>query len=127
MSTADVYRITDKLDDPTLDVLVTRLEARGKHPHFMRMMQEYLDVMRIDSAATVLDLGCGTGVVSRTIARRTGFRAGLGNLTAARIWPLRQRNLPRRKGSELSSNFARVIRTVSIIGTLSSMRSWRTR
>jgi SAM-dependent methyltransferase len=73
MSTADVYRITDKLDDLTLDVLVTRLEARGKHPHFMRMMQEYLDVMRIDSAATVLDLGCGTGVVSRTIARRAGF------------------------------------------------------
>jgi len=30
----DVYRITDQLDDATLDVLITRLEARGKHPRF---------------------------------------------------------------------------------------------
>jgi len=32
MGTVDVYRITDQLDDVTLDVLVTRLEARGQHP-----------------------------------------------------------------------------------------------
>lgn len=73
MTTVDVYRITDKLDDLTLDVLVARLEARGKHPRFIGMMQEYLGAMGIDSAATVLDLGCGTGVGSRTIARREGF------------------------------------------------------
>ena len=86
MSTADVYRITDKLDDLTLDVLVTRLEARGKHPHFMRVMQEYLDVMRIDSAATVLDLGCGTGGrVTDDRAAERAFRGGSRESTAARI------------------------------------------
>jgi SAM-dependent methyltransferase len=73
MGTVDVYRITDQLDDPTLDVLVARLEARGKHPRFIAMMQEYLGAMGIDSAASVLDLGCGTGVASRAIARREGF------------------------------------------------------
>jgi ubiquinone/menaquinone biosynthesis C-methylase UbiE len=73
MGTVDVYRITDELDHPTLDVLATRLEARGKHPRFIEMMQQYLGAMRIDSAATVLDLGCGTGVVTRAIAQRKGF------------------------------------------------------
>jgi len=73
MGTVDVYRITDKLDDATLDVLVTRLEARGKHPRFAEMMREYLEAMGIDSVRSVLDLGCGTGVAARAIARRPGF------------------------------------------------------
>jgi len=73
VSTVDVYRITAELDDNTLDVLEARLEARGRHPRFLYMMNEYLEAMRIDAAATVLDLGCGTGVVARTIARRPGF------------------------------------------------------
>jgi ubiquinone/menaquinone biosynthesis C-methylase UbiE len=33
--------------------------------------------MDIDSAATVLDLGCGTGVASRAIARRPGFKGAI--------------------------------------------------
>ena len=74
MSTVDVYRVTDKLDDLTLDVVVTRLEARGKHPRFIAMMNEYLDAMDIDSAKTVLDIGCGTGVAARAIARRRAIR-----------------------------------------------------
>ena len=73
MGTVDVYRITSQLDDATLDVLVTRLEARGKHPRFAEMLQEYVDAMAIDSVRSVLDLGCGTGVAARAIARRPGF------------------------------------------------------
>lgn len=55
MGTVDVYRVTGKLDDATLDALATRLEARGKHPRFGRMLGEYLDAMEIDSAESVLD------------------------------------------------------------------------
>ena len=73
MSTVDVYRITDRLDQTTLDVLVARLEARGKHPRVVEMIGEYLDAMDIDRAKDVLDIGCGTGVVSRAIARRPMF------------------------------------------------------
>ena len=69
----DVYGVTDTLPEPILDVIVTRLEARGQHPEFQRMLHEYLDAMDIDQAATVLDLGCGTGVAARAIAARPGF------------------------------------------------------
>jgi ubiquinone/menaquinone biosynthesis C-methylase UbiE len=73
MSTIDVYGMTDKLDETLLEVMVTRLEARGSHPFFINMLQEYLGAMDIDSVKTVLDMGCGTGVAARTIALRAGF------------------------------------------------------
>ena len=84
MGTVDVYRVTDKLDDLTLDVVVTRLEARGKHPRFIAMMGEYLDAMDIDSAKAVLDIGCGTGVAARAIAQRKGFA---GHITGIDVSP----------------------------------------
>jgi ubiquinone/menaquinone biosynthesis C-methylase UbiE len=66
----DPFRITDELEDVLLDVMVSRLEVRGKHWFFQKVLQEYLDAMDIDLADTVLDMGCGTGVAARTIARR---------------------------------------------------------
>jgi ubiquinone/menaquinone biosynthesis C-methylase UbiE len=53
--------------------MVSRLEARGDQWFFQSVLREYLDVMEIDSASTVLDVGCGTGVAARTIARRANF------------------------------------------------------
>jgi ubiquinone/menaquinone biosynthesis C-methylase UbiE len=69
----DPYRITDKLEDALLDVMVSRLEVRGNHWFFQKVLGEYLDAIDIDSASTVLDMGCGTGVAARTIARRASF------------------------------------------------------
>ena len=69
----DPWRITDKLEDTLLDVMVSRLEVRGKHWFFQKVLREYLDAMDIDSANIVLDMGCGTGVAARTIARRADF------------------------------------------------------
>jgi ubiquinone/menaquinone biosynthesis C-methylase UbiE len=73
MPKLDPYNITDKLDDAVLDVIVTRLELRGKHPFFEGMLRDYLDAMDIDNADRVLDMGCGTGVAGRFIAHRKGF------------------------------------------------------
>lgn len=74
MSSVDVYRITDQLEPDTLDLIVERLETRGRHPRALALIDEYLDAMVIDTAGDVLDIGCGTGVVSRRIARRPAFR-----------------------------------------------------
>jgi ubiquinone/menaquinone biosynthesis C-methylase UbiE len=73
MTTFDAYRVTDQLDDVVLDAIATRLEVRGRHPVFVRMLDEYLDAMNIDEAKAVIDLGCGTGVAARRIAGRSGF------------------------------------------------------
>jgi len=73
MKPSDPYAVTDKLDDSLLQVIVRRLETRGKHPIFDGMLRDYLDAMQIDTAKAVLDIGCGTGVAARAIARRPGF------------------------------------------------------
>ena len=73
MTSADPFGRTDRLDDAMLDALVARFEARGKHPVFATMLGEYLDAMNPASAAAVLDMGCGTGLVARAIAHRPGF------------------------------------------------------
>jgi ubiquinone/menaquinone biosynthesis C-methylase UbiE len=72
-STSDPFGRTDKLDEATLEALVLRFEARGKHPAFSRMLSQYLDAMDIPPNARVLDMGCGTGLAARAIARGTGF------------------------------------------------------
>lgn len=73
MATMDVFSMTDQLEDAILDVMVERLETRGAHPRFVAMMDDYLDAMAIDEARQVLDLGCGTGIVARAIAKRADF------------------------------------------------------
>lgn len=73
MAALDPYGVTDELEDALLDVMITRLEARAKHWFFRKVMREYLDAIEIDAAGMVLEVGCGTGVAARTIARRASF------------------------------------------------------
>jgi SAM-dependent methyltransferase len=73
MAALDPYGVTDQLEDVLLDVMVTRLEGRAKHWFFRKVMREYLDAIEVDSMGAVLEVGCGTGVAARTIARREGF------------------------------------------------------
>ena len=73
MHGTDPWNGTDGLDAATLDVMVARLEARGNNDAFLRMLDDYLDVMGIDGAKAVLDLGCGSGLVTRRICVRRGF------------------------------------------------------
>lgn len=84
MSTLDMYRVTDKLDDSTLAALATRLEARGQHPRFTAMMDDYFAAMNVVSARSVLDLGCGTGIVARAVAATPGFA---GRVTGIDVSP----------------------------------------
>jgi len=78
--TADVFGKTDQLDAATLDAMVARFEARGKHAAFAGMLTEYLDAMQIAPSANVLDLGCGTGLVARAIARHASFTGSVAGI-----------------------------------------------
>lgn len=73
MSTRDVHRVSHELDETTIQNLITRMEVRGKDPTFTRLRDAYLEKLPLASAMNVLDLGCGTGVVTRAVARRAGF------------------------------------------------------
>lgn len=84
MGALDPFRMTDQLEDALLDVMVSRLEVRGRDRFFQNVLREYLDAMDIDSAGTVLDMGCGTGVAARTIARRAHFS---GRVTGVDLSP----------------------------------------
>ena len=57
MTSSDPYAVTDSLDDALLQVIVTRLETRGRHPALEKMLMDYLNAMSIDAATTVLDMG----------------------------------------------------------------------
>jgi ubiquinone/menaquinone biosynthesis C-methylase UbiE len=80
MTAADLFGKTDQLDAATLDALVARFEARGKHAAFAEMLTEYLDAMQITPSASVLDLGCGTGLVARAIARHASFTGSVAGI-----------------------------------------------
>jgi ubiquinone/menaquinone biosynthesis C-methylase UbiE len=82
LQSSDVYGRTFQMDAPILEVMATRLEVRGKHPFFLRAISEYLAEVPLTEADGVLDLGCGTGVAARAMARRSELR---GRVTAIDI------------------------------------------
>ncbi len=73
MTSRDVFRHINELDDTSLATIADRLEFRGRDPIFTGWRDEYLDRLNISPSARVLDIGCGTGVVTRSIAARSGF------------------------------------------------------
>lgn len=80
----DPYRVADQVDATLLEMMASRLEERGRDARFLGMIDDYLAATRISEATTVLDLGCGTGVVARRIARRKDFT---GQITGVDLSP----------------------------------------
>jgi SAM-dependent methyltransferase len=77
--------------------IVAALEARGRSV-YLGMIRTLLDIAAIQPGETVLDVGCGSGVVIREVARRT---AGANPLLAVDVSPyfLREaRQLARQEG-----------------------------
>jgi len=84
MTMTDPYRISNKLPERILSELVVRLEARGRNPMFKAMLENHLKVMHIDSMKSILDMGCGTEVIARAIAKRDAFSGNIIGITSAR-------------------------------------------
>lgn len=74
MVARDPHRFINELDDDALARLVARLESRARDAVFARLLDKYLSALPISASSRILDVGTGTGVVLRTIARRGDFR-----------------------------------------------------
>jgi ubiquinone/menaquinone biosynthesis C-methylase UbiE len=66
----DPYTDPDAQSETTVQAMATRLEERGNHPEFQRMIDDYSSILRNDVPISVLDLGCGTGVVIRNLEKK---------------------------------------------------------
>lgn len=64
------WRDTAGLDEAKARELAARLELRAKAQDEVRTREEYLDLLEVRPGERVLDVGCGSGVVTRAIARR---------------------------------------------------------
>jgi ubiquinone/menaquinone biosynthesis C-methylase UbiE len=69
----DAMQFINEQSAATLERFIERLEYRGTDPTFVAYRDEYLKLVDLPPTAAVLDLGCGTGVVTRAIAARDGF------------------------------------------------------
>src|SRR4051794_36120158 len=71
----DVYVTITEADGAVLERLAEILELRAAEPEQVAIRDAYLDDVDLPPAARVLEVGCGTGAVSRAIARRPGVAA----------------------------------------------------
>lgn len=64
----DPYNDPDSQFGTAIQAMITRLEERGRHAGFRGMIDRYIRTIPSDRPQTILDLGCGTGVVTRLLA-----------------------------------------------------------
>jgi SAM-dependent methyltransferase len=68
----DPYRAADAQPDP--QQLVAALELRGQNADHARLTRRFLTFTGVRPGHSVLEVGCGTGVVLRALAERVGQR-----------------------------------------------------
>ena len=71
--TQDIFQLIGSLDKESVQRIIDRLEFRGNDEKFVAMREAYLHQMKLASDSNILDLGCGTGVVARSLASRESF------------------------------------------------------
>ena len=74
MVARDPHRFINELDDDALARLVARLEGRARDAVFASLLDKYVSALPLSASSRILDVGTGTGVVLRAIARRGDLR-----------------------------------------------------
>ena len=74
----DVYATIAEVDVATQVRLAAILELRAADPQQRAILDAYLSEVRFPPAARVLEIGCGTGAVTRLLASRPGVAEAVG-------------------------------------------------
>lgn len=72
MSARDPHRFSHQLDDATTQRLIDRLESRAKDVVFSRLFDQYITKLDFPESGRVLEVGCGTGAMTRALVRKKG-------------------------------------------------------
>ena len=80
----DPYRHVDAQPDPAQ--MGAALEERGRAASHRRLLRRFLAFVGVGSGATVLEVGCGTGVVLRQLAARVGPRGRVVGVDPSRAF-----------------------------------------
>ena len=74
----DVWASVAQLDHESQERLAEVLETRGADPGQRAMRREFLDAIELSPGARVLEVGCGTGVLTRALAELPAAEAVVG-------------------------------------------------
>ncbi len=93
---ADPYRAIDRQPDPAQ--YVSSLETRGRTPGQIRLRRRFLRFCRIRPGWRVLEVGSGTGVLSRDVAAMVGPRGRVVGVDPSCVFVAAARRLAREHG-----------------------------
>lgn len=91
----DPYARITELDTATLAGLAERLETRGRQPGQQRIWQDFLSHANYPDGSRVLDVGCGTGLITQQISGRPGVAEAVGVDPSAYFIDRARRRAPR--------------------------------
>lgn len=74
----DPYASINRVDSALQAQLATVLEMRAADPQQRAMLDAYLSEVRLPGSAAALDIGCGTGAITRVLAESPGIREVFG-------------------------------------------------
>ena len=84
---------------------VANLESRGRAAGYLRMVQALTDATQLQPGQTVLDIGCGTGVIDRWLVRHTAGKNRITGVDINRYLLQEAMALARKEGPEGAVDF----------------------
>jgi len=95
---ADFYNIITEVDLPIVETIANVLEIRAADPAQRQMLEAYLEEIAFPEQARVLEIGTGTGAVSRYLAAYPGVAEVVG-LDPSPVFISRAKALGKERGN----------------------------
>jgi phospholipid N-methyltransferase len=83
----DIYADIASADRATQERLATAMEVRAAEPRQREILETYLGWIDWPENARVLEVGCGTGAITRVLARRPASQPSWASILRRYFWP----------------------------------------